>query len=174
VRRLAALVAALVMVGGGSAPRRPTAPAPSPDEAFVARLSAQQQVGTQLLRDVRKNLRAREAKRLVAPMLALRERALAQLEPLRSGSAGSEGLIVTREQAAEDVTPAALDGVRPLDPAFLATMARLDNGAVALAKAELAQGRDPAVKQVASKLLTDYLAELTRINEAVAALQQDA
>jgi uncharacterized protein (DUF305 family) len=174
VRRTAALLAVLAMVGCGSAPSHPAAPAPSPDEAFVARRSAQQQVSVQLLRDARKRVRARAAKRLVAPMLSLRERAIAQLEPLRSGASAPEGLNVTREQAAEDVTPDALDGVRPLDTAFLATMARLDNGAVALAKAELAQGRDPAVKEVARKLLTDYLGELKRVNEAVAALQQAA
>jgi uncharacterized protein (DUF305 family) len=151
--------------------------AASADDAFVVRLQAQQQTTKQLLETTRERLRARAAKRLVTPMLDLRERTLGRLEPFvrKAGSVErAEDLGVSREQSGEDVPANALDGTRPLDPAFLATMARLDDGTVALAKAELARGRDPAVKELARQLIVDHRQERTRIDQALAALQQDA
>ena len=175
---VAAAVAAIVLAGcGASDSGRSAAPELPADDAFVVRLYAQQQAAAALLRDAEGQVRAPEAKRLVAPLLEQRETTIAQLEPHRREVDSPEELAdlgVTREQAAEDVTPTALEGVRPLDPAFLATMARVGEGTIALAKAEVAQGRDSVVKEFAQQLIVDQMRENTRINRALAALQQTA
>ena len=135
------------------------------------RFYTQQQTGAELLRTAGPKLRGGDAKRLVTPMQDLRERTLERLEPFRerTGSPESLGdLGVSPTEAAEDVTPAALDGVRPLTPAFLATMVRHDQGAVALLRAELEHGRDPGVKTFARELLGEYAQELEQLNRAIA------
>jgi uncharacterized protein (DUF305 family) len=175
----AAALTAIALAGcGGDEPRSAGGrDGVTADDAFVVRLYAQQQASAELLRQARSRVRARPAKRLVVPMTELRKQTLARLEPHRKevgAPAELADLGVSREQAAEDVTPASLKGVKPLDPAFLATMARLDDGATALAKAELARGRDPAIKDLARRLIVDLARESGRIDAAIAALQQTA
>jgi uncharacterized protein (DUF305 family) len=173
----AAALAVLALAGCGGDSGREAAPATAPDDAFVVRAYAQQQVAQALLRSARERVREREVRRLIAPMLELRERRLAELGPLRTEVGSPDALAdlgVSREQAAEDITPAALDGVRPLAPALLATMARHDAGLIALARAEAERGRDPAVQAVARAMIVEYTRELQRVNRAIAALQQAA
>jgi uncharacterized protein (DUF305 family) len=107
-------------------------------------------------------------------MRELRERTIAQLEPYRERAGNVERLAdigVSDQQAAADVTGTSLDGARPLTPAFLATMVRHDRGAIALLRAELRHGRDAALQTLARGLMTEYLAELERLNRAIAAQQ---
>jgi uncharacterized protein (DUF305 family) len=173
-----AALAALALAGcGGDEAAREPARASAPDRAFVQRLYQQQQVGAELVRSVDGRLRTAAVKRLVKPMGELRERGLARLDPLRApveapGELADLG--VTREAAAEDIRATALEGVRPLEPAFLATMARHDQGAIALARAELEHGADPKVKAAARAVVTEYASELAELNRAIAALQQTA
>jgi uncharacterized protein (DUF305 family) len=173
----AAALAILALAGCGGDSGREAAPAERPDDAFVVRAYAQQQVALALLRSVRERVRERDVRALIAPMVELRERRLAELEPLRTEVGAPEELAdlgVSREQAAEDVTPTALDGVRPLTPAFLATMARHDAGVIALARAEVERGRDPKIQAVAREMVVEYTRELEAINRAIAAFQQAA
>ena len=51
-------------------------------------------------------------------------------------------------------------------------MVRHDQGAIALARAELQRGADPAVKAAARAVVTEYASELADLNRAIAALQQ--
>jgi uncharacterized protein (DUF305 family) len=141
----------------------------------VLRLYEQQQVGAALVRSVEGRLRTAAVKRLVKPMGELRERGLTRLEPLRVAvdpPNEAADLGVSREAAAEDIRPTALEGVRPLEPAFLSTMVRHDQGAIALARAELERGSDPEVKAAARAVVTEYSSELADLNRAIAALQQ--
>jgi len=173
----AATLAVLALAGCGGDSGREAAPAARPDDAFVVRAYAQQQVAMELVRAARERVRERSVRPLIAAMLELRERRLAQLGPLRTEVGAPEELAdlgVSREQAAEDVTPTALDGVRPLAPAFLATMARHDGGVIALARAEAERGNDPKIQAVAREMVVEYTRELEAINRAIAALQQAA
>jgi uncharacterized protein (DUF305 family) len=176
VRRAALALAVLVLAGcGGDAPGRKAAD--PPDDAFVVRLYAQQQTGAQVLRRVTGRLRDRAVTGLARRMRSLRRHELAALTPARrraGAPARLPALGVTPEQAGEDIGPAALDGVAPLAPALLAVMARHDQGAIALARAELARGRRPAVKALARRIVIDYTGELDAINRALARLQQTA
>jgi uncharacterized protein (DUF305 family) len=170
VRAAAAAFAAVALVGCGGAERvqRPAAPASSPDDAFVVRFYSHQQTGAELIRAVAPRVRP---KRLVTAMQELRADTLQRLEPFRERAGSPEALGnlgVSRDQAAEDVTPTALDGVRPLTPAFLATMVRHDQGAVALLRGQLERGRDPGLKAFARELLGLYTQELDRLNRAIA------
>ncbi len=168
-------VLALIGCGGDDRTRRPAPPASSLDDAFVVRFYGQQQAGAELLRTARPQVRGAEVKPLVEPMLQLREGTIERLESYREQAGAPDSLAdlgVSKSQAAEDVTPAALDGVRPLTPAFLATMVRHDQGAIALLRAELERGRDPGVQALARELLGRYTQELEELNRAIAALQQ--
>jgi uncharacterized protein (DUF305 family) len=176
VRWSSAAVAALTVLalagcGGDAGIERATPQASSPDDAFVVRFYQHQQTGAELVRTAGPELRGQAAKRLVKPMQEQRERTLARLDAFREQAGNPEALAdlgVAREQTAEDVTPAALEGVRPITPAFLATMVRHDDGAVALLRAELEHGKNAAVKALARQLLGEYIAELEALNRAIA------
>jgi uncharacterized protein (DUF305 family) len=168
-------VLALIGCGGDERTRRSAPPASSPDDAFVVRFYAHQQVGAELLRTAGPKVRGADVEPLVEPMQELREGTVERLEPYRERAGAPASLAdlgVSQRQAAEDVTPAALDGVRPLTPAFLATMVRHDQGAIALLRAELERGRDPGVQAFARERLGQYTRELEDLNRAIAALQQ--
>jgi uncharacterized protein (DUF305 family) len=169
---VAAALAALALIGcGGDRVERPAPPAAPADDAFVVRFYTHQQTGAELIRTAGPQLRGAGAKRLVTPMGELRQRTLERLEPFRERAGSPEtlgDLGVSEAQAAEDVTPAALDDVRPLTPAFLATMVRHDQGALALLRAELERGRDPGVKAFARELLGQYAQELDELNRTIA------
>jgi uncharacterized protein (DUF305 family) len=177
-RRAIALAAvALAGCGGGSPARDDAADGPRPDDAFVVRVYAQQQTGAQVVRGATGRLRDAPVRKLARQMSALRRRELAAIAPHRRRAGAPEQLAtlgVSRRQAAEDIGPTALDGVQPLTPAFLAVMARHDQGVIALARAELARGRVPAVKALARRLMIDHTRELDAINRTLARVQQTA
>lgn len=147
---------------------------PSPlrsDDAFVSRIVPHQRVALGLANTAAKSARRSDVRRLARSMRAMRRRTMPALEdrlarmpaPSRVSDLG-----VSAQQAADEVTPAALAASRPLDPAFLTIMTRHDQGALALVTAELERGRDPAIKAAAQRMAAELTRELGRLTRLLA------
>jgi uncharacterized protein (DUF305 family) len=168
-----AAVAALALSACGS--REITAPPPPlrTDDAFVVRMARHQQTGLALAQSAATDAHAKSVRRLARQMVSSRERTLPALMarlakvPTRSGL---PDLGVSPAQAAEGIRPDALKGAQPLDAAFLTLMAKHDQGALALAQAELGKGTDPATKALAQRVAADAAGELNQLDAALVRL----
>jgi len=170
---LVAMVLAVAVAGCGEPDSASRASSATPlGDAFVVRLFAHQQVAAQLADRGRRRARDPRVRALARRMVRLRESKLAVLGDLRrriADPALAGDLGVPAERAADEITPAALEGVRPFDDAFLALMARHDQGAIALAEAGRRRAELGEVRAVASRALGEYTTELAAINRVIAA-----
>lgn len=150
-------------------------PAPDPlrlDDAFVSRIVPHQHVAAELADTAARKARDAGVRRLARGARAMRRRTLPALDDLFArmpASAPLPDLGVSPQQAADEVTPQSLSASQPLDVAFLTIMTRHDQGALALAQAELERGRDPAVKAAAQRLAAELTRELGRLSRALGA-----
>lgn len=140
------------------------------DDAFIVRIARHQQTGLELARSAATQARQASVRRLARHIVSSRRQTLPTLmEQLARMPSGGDrpALGVTTAQAAEDIRPDALQGARPVDPAFLTVMTQHDRGAIALARAELQHGRDSATKAVAQRVAADSTGELARLSVAL-------
>jgi uncharacterized protein (DUF305 family) len=167
---LAALAAVLLLAGCGSSATPLQAEAARPDDAFVVRLARHQQTSLALSRSAAADARELSVRRLARRMVASRERSLPGLMERLADVRTQESLPdlgVSQTQAAEGIGPDALKGAQPLDIAFLTLMSAHNRRAIALARAELSRGRDPAVKAVAERVAADAAGELGQLSDAL-------
>jgi uncharacterized protein (DUF305 family) len=163
--------AAIVLAGCGAHAAAPTPPAPVQrvDDAFVVRIARHQQTALALARSAAATAHDASVRRLARRIVSNRERMLPgvlnELATIPSQRSLPD-LGVSPAQAAEAIGPTALRGTRPVDGAFLALMTRHDEGALALAHAELARGRSAAVKALAQRVSADSAGELARLARA--------
>lgn len=169
---LGALCAGLLAVmsaGCGADEQRPAPP--RYDDAFALRIVDHQQTAIALARSA-SAAGAPAVRELARRAVATRRRTLPALRELAADAPPQERLPdlgVPPQTAADEIRPDALRGARPLDAAFLTVMLRHDEGALALVRAELRRGREPATKAVAQQLATDLTAEVSQLSRALAA-----
>ena len=166
-----ALACALLTACGGSDEQS----GPDPDridDAFVARIVPHQHTALELANTAAREARRPAVRRLARQMQAMRRRTLPAFDDRLARTVTASvlpDLGVSAQQAADEVTPQALAASRPLDAAFLTIMTRHDQGALALAQAELERGRDPAMKAAAQRLAAELTRELARLSRALQA-----
>jgi len=140
------------------------------DDAFIARIVPHQHIAQALAHAAIRQAKAPATRRLARSARAMRRRTLPALDDQlarTSTSAQLPDLGVSAQQAADEVTPQSLSSAKPIDLAFLTVMTRHDQGALALAQAELRRGRDPAVKAAAQRLAAELTRELASLSRAL-------
>jgi uncharacterized protein (DUF305 family) len=161
----------VVACGGKPAPQSPPAVPLRADDAFIVRIAAHQQTGLALARDAAEAGKSVSVRRLAAQIAADREKSLpVLLERLADVPSRDRlpDLGVSPQEAADGIGPDALKGAQPLDTAFLTLMTQHNQGSLALVRAELAQGEDPATKAIAQRVGADTARELDKLNRALA------
>ncbi|UUY02933.1 DUF305 domain-containing protein [Svornostia abyssi] len=161
---------------GGDDDAPPSQPAPTADDALIVRLHQHQTVAQELASSAARDADAADIRRLAARVRRTREQMLRDLEPRRreiaqrdpEGRGELPDLGVSREQAAEDITPGALRGVSPYDTSFLALLAKHDEGALTLVNAGAAQATNAETKALARRLQVRYEQELAQLRAAIA------
>jgi uncharacterized protein (DUF305 family) len=168
-RSLAALAAVATLAGcGASTPAQ--APPSRPDDAFVVRIARHQQTALALARDAAADAHTGAVRRLARRMVASREQSLpALMQELAAVSSRQDlpDIGVSPAQTGEAISPDALNGAQPVDAAFLALMTAHDRGAMALARAEMRRGKNPAIKALAQRIEADSAAELGSMSKAM-------
>jgi uncharacterized protein (DUF305 family) len=167
------MLAAMAIVAGCGHDDNASGPeAATLDDAFVSRIVPHQHVAAALADTAVREARTPDVRRLARKMRAMRRRTLPALDDRLSrvpGTAKLPDLGVSRQQAADEVTPQALRASRPIDTAYLTIMARHDQGALALVKVELDRGRDQSVKASAQRLAAELTRELALLSDALQA-----
>jgi uncharacterized protein (DUF305 family) len=164
-----AVATAAAGCGGDESPDPP----PRLDDAFVARIVPHQHVALALADTAAREARSPAVRRLARSIRAMRRRTLPAFEDrlARVGEHSRESnLGVSAQQAADEVTPEALSASRPIDVAFVTIMTRHDEGALALVRAELARGQEPAVQASAQRLAAELTRELARLSKVLRSL----
>lgn len=165
--RSTALVAGAVAAAFAGCADDKKAEQPRMDDAFVLRIVPHQHIALELAQTAIRDAGTARLRRLAHAARAMRRRTLPAFDDYLArmpATSTRTDLGVTAQQAADEVTPQALTASRPLDSAFLTIMTRHDQGALALAQAELARGRDPAVKAAAQRLAAELTRELARLS----------
>ena len=167
------LVAGALLAGGcGDDDKNGTSTATF-DDAFVTRIVPHQHTAVEVINAAVRDARRPAVRRLALKMRAMRRRTLPTFDDRLARVVTTTSLPdigVSAQQAADEVTPQALAATKPLDTAFLTIMTRHDQGALALAQAELRRGRDPAVKAAAQRLAAELTRELARLSRELQAL----
>jgi uncharacterized protein (DUF305 family) len=143
---VAGIVGAALFAGGCGDDDTPGAAGATLDDAFVTRIVPHQHTAVELVNSAARDAQRPTVRRLALSMRAMRRRTLPTFDDRLARVTASSPLPdlgVSAQQAAEEVTPQALAATKPLDTAFLTIMTRHDQGALALAQAELRRGRDP-------------------------------
>jgi uncharacterized protein (DUF305 family) len=164
---LAGIVGLALSAGGCGGDDKAGAPTLTLDDAFVTRIVPHQHTAVELVNTAVRDAQRPAVRRLARTMRAMRKRTLPAFDDRLARITTTSPLPdlgVSPQDSADEVTPQALAATKPLDTAFLTIMTRHDQGALALAQAELRRGRDPAVKAAAQRLAAELTRELGRLS----------
>lgn len=159
--------ALLALTGCGADEQRATSPQPTTDDAFVVRISAHMQTAQELARVGIERAKRSDVRRLSRQIQTSRAQLLEDLAPQREALSAYApqtleqlpDLGVGSEAAGETITPAAVTGVQPFDDPYLATVARHDDGALALLQAARTRVQLAETKALVDRLLVRYQRE---------------
>ncbi len=161
-----ALLALLVLValtgcGGG---RTTPAPGNATDRAFVAAMIPHHESALQMADVGRARAESPFVAQLATDIIRTQRSEIATLraEDARLARAGVRrgSLDVAAHDPSMGDDVATLRGAQPFDPVFLRLMIPHHEGALAIAKAEIANGRDPALKRLAEQVIAGQAGEI--------------
>ncbi len=166
-RLLAAIAGAtLVLCACGDEDKAASSPspaAPPPDPGFVAAMLGQNASGLEIAQLAVDEVADRRINRFARVVLAQRKREQKRYSDLERRVGEVEGLGSFKpppDAIIEPLTREGLENARPLKFAFIVSLIRLDRAALALAKAEKKQGKDPAVLAAADRTAAERGKEL--------------
>lgn len=155
------VLAALTGCGGGGSP---DAPGNGTDRAFVAAMIPHHESAIEMAGVGRARAESPFVAQLATDIIRTQRTELATLRTedgklARAGvTRGSLGLSAHDMAMGDDV--ATLRRAQPFDPVFLRLMIPHHEGALAIAKAEIAKGQDPALKRLAEQVVAGQAGEI--------------
>jgi uncharacterized protein (DUF305 family) len=163
-----AIAGALIAAGCGSdnsaAGSRSAAPGNPVDRAFVAHMIPHHQSAVQMAKIAQRRGQSAFVKRLAADIVRTQTEEIAAMraEDQRLQRAGVKhgSLGVPEHMMGMSGDVASLKTAKPFDRAFLRMMIPHHEGAVVMAKAELAKGKDPALKRLAQNIIAAQQREI--------------
>jgi uncharacterized protein (DUF305 family) len=163
-----AVAGALLAAGCGStssaADSRSSAPGNSVDRAFVAHMIPHHRSAVQMAKIAQRRGQSAFVKRLAADIVRTQTEEIAAMraEDQRLQRAGVKqgSLGVPEHMMGMSGDVASLKSAKPFDRAFLRMMIPHHEGAVVMAKAELAKGKDPALKRLAQNIIAAQQREI--------------
>ena len=151
--------------GGGTAPN-------SIDGAFLTGMAPHHKAAIEMARIAETRADHREVRDLATKIASDQLQEIDQLNAVHqkafgtplpaAGGHGSLGL--TAAQMGMEMDPSALRTAKPFDRAFIDMMVAHHQGAIRMARAELAQGSDPDTKGVARAVITAQSSEIQQMN----------
>jgi len=185
----AALVAALAAGCGSTTSSGAPSQANATDSAFVQQMIPHHEMAVQMARSAQQQAQHPQIKTLAGDIIAAQTREIAQLKPIArkigvtpdqmpaggdqmgmgatGGShmnADASALGLSMDQMGMSMNMSALDTARPFDRAFVDMMIPHHQGAIRMARAELAKGRNPQLRTIATAIIAQQTKEITDMN----------
>ncbi|MCA1698640.1 MAG: DUF305 domain-containing protein [Actinobacteria bacterium] len=170
---LSALVAgALLVAGCGDSDSRSTAAAGNPvDRAFVAQMIPHHQSAVQMAQIAQRRGQSAFVKQLADDIVRTQSEEIATLRAadrrLRAAGVQMGSLGVPEHMMGMDDDPASLKSAKPFDRAFMRMMIAHHEGAIVMARAELAKGKDRRLKTVAQNIITAQQREIRQMRKTL-------
>jgi uncharacterized protein (DUF305 family) len=177
----AALAAALATGCGSSDASNSASPAIGADRAFVQQMIPHHQMAIQMAGSAQRKGEHPQTKALAAAIIAAQTREIGEMKPIaeRVGVAPDQmpmggmsahmaddaaALGVPMNQTGMSTNMGALDTARPFDRAFVDMMIPHHQGAIRMARGELAKGGDPQLRTIAKAIVADQAKEIGQMN----------
>ncbi len=176
---LAAVIAAAITTGCSSSST--SSKANGADKAFVAEMIPHHRLAVQMaqmaqthgqhpeIKSLANNITASQNREIaemttIAPTIGARidNQANGQMTPAMGQNAQVLGISMDAMGMAMNM--AQLDGAKPFDRAFIDMMTPHHQGAIAMAKAELAKGQDPRLRALATSIIADQTREISQMS----------
>ena len=161
---LLAVLACLVALAGCGGGSTGDAPGNGTDRAFAAAMVPHHEAAVAMARIGVQRGESPFVRQLAADMVRTQQTEIATLREQDAALARAGVRRSTLTVADDDMGMAmdvdALRRAQPFDPAFLRMMIPHHEGALAMAKAEIAQGRDPELKRLAERVLAGQSGEI--------------
>ena len=172
-RILPALVAGVLLIAGcgedNNADSRSNATGNPVDRAFVAQMIPHHEDAVQMAQIAQRRGSSAFVKRLADDIVRTQTAEIATLQTahqrLKAAGVTEGSLDVPEHKMGMDDEPASLKTAKPFDPAFLKMMIPHHEGAIVMANAELAKGKDPQLKRLAQKIITAQQREITEMRQ---------
>lgn len=163
-------VGALVVAGCGdsdSSDSNSGAAGNGVDRAFVADMIPHHEGAVQMAQIAQQRGTSEFVKKLADDIIKTQNAEIATLraadQRLEAAGVARGSLGVPRHMTGMDHNPADLKTANPFDGAFLQMMIPHHEGAVTMAKAEIAEGKDPELKMLAEDIITSQEREITQM-----------
>lgn len=163
------LAGALAIAGCGGDSSGGSAEGTGVDRAFVADMVPHHTSAIRMAEIAQRRGQSDFVKQLADDIVASQGKEVTTLrsqdEELADAGVEKGSLGVPGHMMGMDDDPAALEDAEPFDKAFLAMMLPHHTGAIEMAKAELAKGKDPELKQLAQEIIDAQQREISQMRE---------
>jgi uncharacterized protein (DUF305 family) len=172
-----AVVGALLAAGCGSDnsanDSRSAAPGNPVDRAFVAQMIPHHRSAVQMAKIAQRRRQSAFVKRLAADIVRTQTEEItamrAEGQRLQRAGIKKGSLGVPEHMMGMNGDVAGLQTAKPFDRAFLRMMIPHHQGAVVMAEAELAKGKDPVLKRLAQNIIAAQRREIREMRKALGA-----
>jgi uncharacterized protein (DUF305 family) len=137
------------------------------DRAFLNDMTPHHQLAIKMAEIAQQRAEHVEVKQVAASIVADQQGEVEEMSELRlQTSAGDDSshLGMSEREMGMSSDAHALTRAKPFDRAFIDAMVHHHQGAIAMAKAELAKGRDPQVRSLARRIIDQQQREIAQMN----------
>ena len=141
------------------------------DAAFVADMTAHHHGAIEMARVAQERAERPEIRQLAKDIIAAQESEIATMKDIdadfaREGaSEGDGGMGMSDSEMGMEMDSAELEQAEPFDRAFIDAMVPHHEGAVAMAKEELAKGENPELRKMAQDIIDAQTREIAQMKE---------
>ncbi len=168
---LAALISALLLAGCGGDGDSAASGDGGVDRAFVADMVPHHESAVEMAEIAQQRGKSAFVRKLAADIIRTQQAEIATLrsedEALASTGVKPGSLGVPAHMMGMDDDPAALRTADPFDRAFIEMMIPHHEGAIEMAKAEIAKGSDPELKSLAQQIIDAQQREIDQMRAEV-------
>ena len=138
------------------------------DVAFVTDMTAHHQGAIDMARLARKKAEHAEIRTLANDVIAAQQAEIETMEALMddmhdTDMHGSDHMGMSDHEMGMDMDMTALESAEPFDKAFIDAMVPHHEGAIAMAKAQLAEGSQPELRKMADDIIAAQTEEIARM-----------
>ena len=152
---------AIVLGGCGGHGEHSESMATGTDSAFVADMVPHHEAAIDMARIAERRASHPEVKALAASIIKAQQSEIDQMHGMGGGEHGSmDGMHMSDADMGMDMDPAELETAMPFDKAFLEMMIPHHEGAIRMAEAELADGKDAETQALAKAIIAAQRKEI--------------